>query len=115
MRKILGGLLAALFICAGAAGQGTRFKDTALKPTAAIPGATVRVCTDAGAGTPCSPLASIYSDAALTILDADSTITADAQGNYGFYAAAGCYQTQTSATGYTTKTEIICNSGGTAF
>ena len=112
MRKAIWAALAALFICGSVAAQGTRFSGPVIKTTAAIPGATVRVCTETATGTPCAPLASIYSDKALTVLDADSIITADSAGNYGFYAAGGCYKIQTSASGYTTVTDIVCN--GTA-
>ncbi|MCL4524005.1 MAG: hypothetical protein M1451_08855, partial [Acidobacteria bacterium] len=112
MRKALWAALAALSICGSMAAQGTRFSGPVIKTTAAIPGATVRVCTETATGTPCAPLASIYSDKALTVLDADSIITADSAGNYGFYAAGGCYKIQTSASGYTTVTDIVCN--GTA-
>lgn len=55
---------------------------------------TVRVCTGAATGTPCSPLASIYSDAALTI-PLSNPITTDAYGNYSYYAAPGTYKEQT--------------------
>jgi hypothetical protein len=109
MRKVFWAALAALFICASASAQGTRFTETALRPTAGIAGATVRVCTETAAGTPCAPLASIYSDRALTLLDSDSIVTADSLGNFGFYALPGCYKWQVSAPGFSTTTEIVCN------
>ncbi len=65
-------------------------------------GATVRVCTSAATGQPCTPLASIYSDAALTQALANPLST-DGLGNYSFYAAPGRYEIEISGPGITTK------------
>ena len=79
-------------------GQGARF-DTSQSPVIINQGgtpatglmagsnATITVCTAAGAGIPCTPLATIYSDLALTVPKANP-FQADANGNYFFTAAA---------------------------
>src|ERR1700676_2388513 len=79
-----------LALASSAFGQGVRRDDTVtvsifgvLKPVA---GATVRVCSSGSTGNPCTPLASIYSDIALTQPLANP-MTADAQANYHFYAS----------------------------
>lgn len=51
-----------------------------------LPNPTVRVCTEPASGSPCSPLASIFSDAALTVPLVDP-FTGDVNGNYFFYAS----------------------------
>ena len=56
-------------------------------------GATVRVCTEAASGTPCSPTASIFSDKALTI-GIGPTLAVDAAGAYTYYASPGFYKEQ---------------------
>ncbi|MGA7785596.1 MAG: glycosyl hydrolase family 28-related protein, partial [Candidatus Acidiferrales bacterium] len=53
-------------------------------------------------GTPCSPLAQIYSDQALTQAIANPTAT-DGMGNYSFYAAPGRYVVEISGPGITTR------------
>ena len=65
-------------------------------------GATVRVCTSAATGQPCSPLALIYSDPGLTQALANPTST-DGLGNYTFYAAPGRYEVEISGPSITTK------------
>lgn len=90
--------------------QGGALAGTALKCVAAnvAGGATIRVCTEAATGTPCSPLASIYSDSTLSTLDSDSIVTADSCGDFPtIYAAQGNYKIQISGTGLTTKTVIM--------
>src|SRR6202051_4329447 len=66
--------------------QGSR-KDDIVFNTRGIPlaGATIRVCAMPASGQPCTPLALIYSDAALTQALANPTAT-DGLGNYSFYA-----------------------------
>lgn len=93
-----------------AVAQGGALAGTALKCVAAnvAGGATIRVCTEAATGTPCSPLASIYSDSTLSTLDSDSIVTADSCGDFPtIYAAQGNYKIQISGTGLTTKTVIM--------
>jgi hypothetical protein len=84
-------------------GQGSR-KDDIVFNTRGVPlaGATVRVCAMPSSGQPCTPLALIYSDAALTQALANPTAT-DGLGNYSFYAAPGKYEIEISGPGITTK------------
>ncbi len=83
--------------------QGSR-KDDIVFNSRGIPlaGATVRVCTMPASGQPCTPLAQIYSDAALTQALANPTTT-DGLGNYSFYAAPGQYEIEISGPGITTR------------
>ncbi len=69
-----------------------------------VAGASVAVCTQPAntSTTPCSPLALIYSDPALTQALANPT-TSDGLGNYFFYAAPGRYTIQIYGTGLTTR------------
>ena len=84
-------------------GQGSR-KDDIVFNSRGVPlaGATVRVCAMPATGQPCTPLAQIYSDAALTQAMANPTTT-DGLGNYSFYAAPGKYELEISGPGITTK------------
>src|SRR5258708_8692845 len=83
--------------------QGSR-KDDIVFNSRGIPlaGATIRICAMPASGQPCSPLAQIYSDAALTQALANPTTT-DGLGNYSFYAAPGKYEIEVSGPGITTK------------
>jgi len=83
--------------------QGSR-KDDIVFNSRGIPlaGATIRVCAMPASGQPCTPLALIYSDAALTQALANPTTT-DGLGNYFFYAAPGKYEIEVSGPGITTK------------
>lgn len=108
-------ILTGLLWAVPAFGQGGHVQDSALRPGAVIAGATVRVCTEAAAGTPCSPLASIFTDKALTSAKTNP-FAADANGNFDFYAAPGIYKIQISAAGFTTLTyvaEIALNAAAT--
>src|SRR5712692_10084753 len=93
-------LALALHVVPGAVGpvhaQGTR-KDDIVFNSRGIPlaGATVRVCAMPASGQPCTPLALIYSDAALTQALANPTTT-DGLGNYFYYAAPGKYEIEIS-------------------
>ena len=84
-------------------GQGTR-KDDIVFNSRGVPlaGATVRICAMPATGQPCTPLALIYSDAALTQAMANPTTT-DGMGNYFFYAAPGKYEVEISGLGITNK------------
>jgi hypothetical protein len=90
-------------VVAPAHAQGSR-KDDIVFNTRGIPlaGATIRVCAMPASGQPCTPLALIYSDAALTQALANPTTT-DGLGNYFFYAAPGKYEIEVSGPGITTK------------
>src|SRR6266404_2094266 len=83
--------------------QGSR-KDDIVFNTRGIPlaGASIRVCTMPATGQPCTPLAQIYSDSALTQALANPTAT-DGMGNYFFYAAPGKYMVEVSGPGIITK------------
>src|SRR5439155_12679336 len=83
--------------------QGSR-KDDIVFNSRGIPlaGATVRVCAMPASGQPCTPLALIYSDVALTQALANPTTT-DGLGNYFFYAAPGKYEIEISGPAITTK------------
>lgn len=96
-------LVICLFTAPAAHAQGTRKDDIVLNSRGLpLAGATVRVCTAAGAGQPCAPLAAIYSDAALTQALANPTTT-DGMGNYTFYAAPGKYMIEISGPSITTR------------
>jgi hypothetical protein len=109
--KIAMGFLWALFALAlhvwpmvpGARAQGSR-KDDIVFNSRGVPlaGATVRVCAMPASGQPCTPLAQIFSDAALTQALANPTTT-DGLGNYFFYAAPGKYEIEFSGPAITTK------------
>jgi hypothetical protein len=87
----------------GARGQSSRKDDIVLNARGLpLAGATVRVCAMPASGQPCTPLALIYSDAALTQALANPT-TSDGLGNYYFYAAPGKYMIEISGTGITTR------------
>ena len=88
---------------ADALAQGSRKDDVVFNAQGRpLAGATVRVCTSAATGQPCSPLASVYSDAALTQALANPLST-DGLGNYTFYAAPGRYEIEISGPSITTK------------
>src|ERR1700726_4465736 len=90
-------------IVAPAHAQGTRKDDIVFNPRGIpLAGATIRVCAMPASGQPCSPLAQIYSDAALTQALANPTTT-DGLGNYFFYAAPGKYEIEVSGPGISTK------------
>src|SRR5882672_8870549 len=75
----------ALVVCAGSArAQGSRKDDVVFNAQGRpMAGAAVRVCTSGATGQPCTPLASIYSDGALTQALANP-LSADGLGNYTF-------------------------------
>jgi hypothetical protein len=95
-----------LLIAAGAGAafaQGSRKDDIVFNAQGRpMAGAAVRVCTSAATGQPCTPLAQVYSDAALTQALANP-LSADGMGNYSFYAAPGRYMIELSGPGIITK------------
>lgn len=96
---LLGGiaLLGIAFTTGTAQAQGSRHDDIVLGPEGhPVPNATVTVCQAAATGTPCSPLATIYTDTTLTV-PSQNPFTTDALGNYHFYAPAGRYLVQVTA------------------
>ncbi|MGA7190158.1 MAG: glycosyl hydrolase family 28-related protein [Candidatus Acidiferrales bacterium] len=90
--------------------QGSRRDDIIFGPSGhPIAGATIRVCQPTATGTPCTPLATIYTDATLTVTT-PNPFQADGIGNYHFYAPAGRYVVQISGpqvTGAITYPDVI--------
>jgi len=93
-----------------ARGQGSRHDDIVFGTTGhPVAGATVRVCQATATGSPCSPLATIYTSAAMTTTTANPLQT-DGLGNYHFYAPAGRYMIQFTGPGITgtvTQPDVI--------
>jgi hypothetical protein len=94
-----------LVVTSSVLAQGTRKDDIAITSVggflSGIPNASVRVCASGASGIPCNPLANVYSNSNLVPGNLlPNPFTADANGNYFFYAPAGNYVIQiTSATG----------------
>lgn len=81
--------------------QGSRKDDIVFGPSGhPVANATIQVCQAGATGTPCSPLATIYTDATLTVA-APNPFETDGLGNYHFYAPAGRYVVQISGPGIT--------------
>jgi hypothetical protein len=104
-------LLISLALLAPSVGaQGSRKDDIVFGPSGhPVAGATVTVCQATATGTPCSPLATIYTDATLATASANPFQT-DGIGNYHFYAPAGRYLIQISSpqlSGTTTYPDVI--------
>jgi pectate lyase-like protein len=102
-------IFAALFCAAGpwaanTRAQGSRKDDVVFNARGQpLSGATIRVCAPTATTTPpCTPLALIYSDVALTQALANPT-TSDGMGNYTFYAAPGRYVIEISGPSITTR------------
>jgi len=75
--------------------------QTQIFSTGFYPFPTVRVCTEPATGTPCTPLALIYSDSGLT-QPLTNPLTGDINGNVFFYAStASKYHLQVSGVGLT--------------
>ncbi|MGH9738696.1 MAG: glycosyl hydrolase family 28-related protein [Candidatus Acidiferrales bacterium] len=91
--------LSAALLAPCAFAQGSRKDDIVFGPSGhPIANATVRVCQSGATGTPCTPLATIYTDATLTV-DAPNPFQTDGIGNYHFYAPSGRYEVQISGPG----------------
>jgi len=103
-------LLALAALAPAANAQGSRKDDIVFGTTGhPVSGATVRVCQAGATGAPCSPLATIYTDATLTTAAANPFQT-DGLGNYHFYAPAGRYLIQFAGPGITgtiTQPDVI--------
>lgn len=108
-------------------GQGTPYSNVVLQ-SGGFPNATIRVCKEPATGTPCSPLANIYSDPALTQV-LSNPFPSDSNGNFIFYAlptqtclaptlSSLCYHVQISGNGFTTPQDIpyitLPGSGGSS-
>jgi Pectate lyase superfamily protein len=98
--------IAVLTGCAAAMAfaQGSRKDDIVLnaagKPVA---GATITVCVGDSNVVPCTPLATLYTDATLTV-QSPNPFQADGLGNYHFYAAPGRYTIQIGGSGISPQT-----------
>jgi len=92
-------LLIALATCSiSAFGQGVRYQNVALVG-GGVSHAQIRVCTEPASGSVCTPLASVFSNKALT-LPLANPFSADTNGNYFFYASvAVTYHVQIFANG----------------
>lgn len=110
---------ALLVLASSAFGQGAAKYDQVIVSSFGqlIPaaGATIRVCSAGSTGIPCSPLASIYSDLALTVPLSNPTTT-DANGNYHFFASSlAAYDIQITGTGISpitqTSVTLTCATG----
>jgi hypothetical protein len=106
LRLKLGLFLLAASVMAGAqANQGVRYDNVATLDTGRpAQGIGIRVCLSGSTGTPCTPLASIFSDSALSVAITQPGLQSDAQGNYNFYSACGTYDIQLTGNGVTTRT-----------
>src|SRR5271163_3753334 len=81
----------------GASAQGSRKDDIVFGPEGhPIAGATITVCQSTATGTPCTPLAAIFTDATLSV-PSQNPFQSDGLGNYHFYAPAGRYLVQITA------------------
>jgi Pectate lyase superfamily protein len=90
-----------LGVASSAHAQGSRHDDIVFGTTGhPVAGATITVCQPTAAGTPCSPLATLYTDATLTTTSPNPFQT-DGLGNYHFYAPAGRYLLQITGPGIT--------------
>jgi hypothetical protein len=90
--------------------QGSRHDGIVFGPSGhPVANATVRVCQAGAAGTPCTPLATIYTDATLSV-SAPNPFQTDGIGNYHFYAPTGRYEVQISGpsiSGTITNPDVI--------
>jgi hypothetical protein len=116
MNRLLIVLVAFFAIPSAAYGQGgvpaspIQILDSLGRPRA---GATVTICTNAGSGIPCTPLASIFIDAGLTT-PAANPLTTNGLGNLPlFYAAPGAYPYTITGTGITSFGPFTATLAGT--
>lgn len=94
-------VLVALIAPVLSSAQGIRYQNTVFI-AGGFPFATIRVCTEPATGTPCSPLASVFSDPGLTV-PLSQPFSADVNGNFSFFAnPALTYHVQVSGQGLTT-------------
>lgn len=100
-------LLSLVLFTGSALAQGGAFGGVpVLYPTGSyVPTASVRVCLTPASGTPCSNLATIYTDATLGTSQANPILlTPQNYGQYSFGAAPANYQVQISGIGLNTYT-----------
>ena len=103
-------MLSSAIFAPAANAQGSRKDDIVFGPEGhPVGNATVTVCQSTATGTPCSPLATIYTDATLSV-PAPNPFQSDGIGNYHFYAPSGRYVIQLTApqiTGTQTYRDVI--------
>ena len=75
-------------------------------PGPVVPGATITVCAAGATGTPCFPTTPIFTDPLLSVPSVNP-LTADGNGNYSFYAAAGAYVISVTGQGLPGRTYAI--------
>ena len=89
--------MVAALVAPGVSAQGSRKDDIVFGPEGhPVAGATITVCQATATGTPCSPLATIFTDATLSV-PSQNPFESDGLGNYHFYAPAGRYLVQITA------------------
>lgn len=92
-------------------------------PILAVPGSQITLCSYPANGTPCTNLATSYTDASLTttcpagkpvVLQGSSTCGSytDQLGNFGFWVAPGCYTYTSQLNGSTKPPKAICSGAG---
>jgi hypothetical protein len=114
IKRVIFALAFFLVLAGPAFAQGALYKDIAWRytPAGAFPagGATITVCTSAGAGTPCTPTVTVYSDSGLTLPVTNPlpkcTVSPqfgclDNLGNFSFYVTPGNYTYTITGAGLT--------------
>jgi hypothetical protein len=107
---ILAPCVALLAFACSTPAQGSRHDDIVFGTTGhPVAGATVTVCQATATGTPCSPLATIYTSTTLATTS-PNPFQSDGLGNFHFYAPAGRYMLQFTGPGITgtiTQPDVI--------
>jgi hypothetical protein len=103
-------VLALVIFAPASSAQGSRHDDIVFGTTGhPVAGATITVCQATATGTPCSPLATIYTSATLGT-SSPNPFQSDGLGNFHFYAPAGRYMLQFTGPGITgtiTQPDVI--------
>lgn len=95
----------------------------AYTPILAVPGSQIVLCAYPANGTPCTNLATSYTDATLmtacpagkpVVLQGSSSCTSftDQLGNFGFWVTPGCYTWTSQYNGQTTPPHAVCSGAG---
>ena len=110
MKNLLCAFCACALVCFAAINtlaQGTlQQSDVRSTPGPVVPGATITVCAAGATGTPCSPTTPIFTYPLLSVPSVNP-LTADGNGNYSFYAAAGAYVISVTGRGLPGRTYAI--------
>ena len=114
MKKWIPLLLAAFVLSPymDVAAQGVKYQNFALDSNGdTLKNTTIRVCDEPASGATCTPLASVFSDKALTNGKVNP-FTSDSGGIYFFYAAPGLYHIQiTSGSSIITFSDVVLVEG----